>query len=427
MLLLLELITNWIITLIFGTFIFLILCRFLHLRWKNPIIRFLLTAILGVCSNIVIYPEETTGTSGFFFTFILFLLLCFQDSLYLKISVALILFPVITAVNYMTQDFGNLIWIHIFHEQMSLPASTVLHTATLALRIPFWYLVFLFARRWIAFGARQLTPKMWLLLDMISMTSFIGIISVIYKTTSYDSYTAYPVCIACIVTSLGCCGLLTYMTKAARTEMELQAYQYQQTYYKELEQNQQTVQRLRHDMKNHLNIIGTFLRDHQLEQADSYLQELNQEFTASTKIYCRNSIINAVLNSKEQLAKDAEISYQFLIDLEETPAIENIDLCSLFANTLDNAIEACRSIPDITRRNMTVRARCRSHFFSYQIENTKIHEIHTEHGVIQTSKPDPENHGIGLQNIKNIVAKYNGDLNISHSADSFIVTVLIPL
>lgn len=423
----LEFIITWLITLTFGTFMFLIIERFLTFRFQNQIAKLITIALLASCSNIIVYPEEITGTIGFFLCFILILLLAFRDKTYLKLSIAIILFPVIAAVNYITQDIGGLIWLHVFDRNMSALASTVLHTATMALRIPFWYFVFVCVRKWISFGAKSLNWKMWLILDMISLTSFIGIISVVYKTTSYDSYTAYPTCIACIITSLGCCGLLTYMTKAAKTEMELQAYQYQQTYYKELEQNQQTVRRLRHDMKNHLNVISTFLRDRRMEQAQSYLKELNQEFATSTKIYCKNSIINAVLNAKEQLAKDSDISYQFQIDLEDVPAIEDIDLCSLLGNTLDNAIEACRVIPKITDRKMTVKARYQHHFFSYQIENTKTNEIHMKNGVIQTSKPDAEGHGIGLQNTKNIVEKYHGDMNISYNEKTFCMTVLIPL
>lgn len=427
MLSLLEFIINWLISLTYGTIIFFIICRFLTFRWQHPAIRFPAIFILSYCANIVIYPEEVTGTIGFFLFFIIFLKFCFRDELYLKLSVALIVFPVIAASNYITQDIGSLIWMYLFHKNMSPAASTILHTLTLALRIPFWYFVYTCIRKWIAPGSKMLTRRMWLILDMISLTSFISVITVIQKTTFLNSYTAYPTCIACIITSLGCCGLLTYMLKAARADIELQAYQYQQTYYKELEQNQQTVRRLRHDMKNHLNIIGTFLKDRQTEQAESYLQELNQEFDTGPKIYCQNSIINAVLNSKEQLAKDAEIQYQFQIDLVEIPTVRDTDLCSLFANTLDNAIEACRVIPRVKDRTMSVRARCKNHFFSYQIENAKAHEIRTENQVIQTSKPNPEGHGIGLQNTKRIVEKYNGNFSIFYDENSFSVTILIPL
>ena len=118
------------------------------------------------------------------------------------------------------------------------------------------------------------------------------------------------------------------MAKTVRSDMALETFQYQQSYYQELEQNQQTVRRLRHDMKNHLNIIGTFLRDNEIEQAKEYFQELNQEFASNLKVYCPNKIVNSVLNNKEQLALDSHIQCEFQIDLETSPKIDDIDLCS---------------------------------------------------------------------------------------------------
>lgn len=420
-----DYILNWIITLTYGTLLFRIIGRFLSFRWKYRPIQFLYIIIFSSCCNVVVYPEEITGTLGFFLCLILLLLLCYRDKWYLKLSVSIVLFPIIAAVNYVTQDVGALIWMHLFHRTTNELASTILHTLTMSLRIPFWYFVYREVRKWIGTQSRELTGKMWFILDMISLTSFIGIISVVYQSTSYDSYIAYPTCIACVVTSLGCCYLLTFMTRAARADLELQTFQYQQTYYQQLEENQNTVRKLRHDMKNHLNIIGSFLHEQAPEKAEAYLLNLNQEFNVSAKAYCKNSIINAVLNSKEQLAKDAEIACDFRIDLSESPAIEDIDLCSLFANTLDNAIEACRLVPRIAARTMTVKARCKNRFFSYQVENTKGHEILTENGRIKTSKADPRGHGIGLSNIRHIVEKYNGDLKIDYDETRFTVTVLI--
>lgn len=420
-----EFIVNLMISMGLGYLIFLNIGTFLNARWKHPLIKFLIVCLLFYTSNIVVYPSELTGIVGFFLPFILVLILCYRNKWYLKVSAAILIFPVVIAINYITQDIGLIIWLHLFHRNMSPVAETALHTATLFLRIPIWYAIYRCIRSWIPYTVRFLSRRMWLVLDLIAMTSFIGIITVIYNTTQEASYTAYPTCIACIVTTLGCCYLCTYMARTVQADMELQTYQYQQSYYQELEQNQQTVRRLRHDMKNHLNIISTFLRSRDYDQAEGYLKELNQEFVSNIRIYCPNSIVNAVLNSKEQLAAESDVQCDFQIDLAESPAIEDIDLCSVLGNTLDNAIEACRKIPDISKRRISLKARCKNGYFSYEITNSKSGAVIKDNDTYITDKKDPSAHGIGLKAVKNIVEKYGGTIDISYDADTFSVTMLL--
>lgn len=342
----------------------------------------------------------------------------------MKLSTAVLLFPVVIAINYITQDIGFLIWRYVFYKNMTPAAETALHTATLFLRIPIWYAIYRCVRSWIPYTVPLLSRRMWMVLNLIAMTSFIGIITVIYNTTLETSYTAYPTCIACIVTTLGCCYLCTYMAKNVKADMELQTYQYQQSYYRELDQSQQTVRRLRHDMKNHLNVINTFLRNQDYAKAEDYLQELDQEFISNLRLYCPNSIVNAVLNSKEQLAADSGISCDFQIDLAESPAIEDIDLCSILGNTLDNAIEACQKIPESSSRSISVKARCKNGFFSYEILNSKINTVAKEKGAFLTDKKDSSSHGIGLKTVRNIVDKYHGTLRISYDTETFCLTMV---
>ena len=205
---------------------------------------------------------------------------------------------------------------------------------------------------------------MLMVIDLVSMTSFTGIISVIYSCVTANSYLAYPTCAASLFTSLGCFYLCTYMARAVKTDMELRMLSYQKSYYEEIEKNQQTVRKLRHDMKNHLNIIGMLIADEKTPEAKNYLTELNQEFAVTAKSYCSNEVVNAVLNSKEQSAAEAQIRCEFQIDLAEDPQMEDIDLCALLSNTLDNAIEACRKIPEASERFLSVKARCQKGFFS---------------------------------------------------------------
>lgn len=145
---------------------------------------------------------------------------------------------------------------------------------------------------------------MWLVLDIVSLTSFIGIINVIHHT------------------------------KTVQANMALESLRYQQSYYKELEQNQQNIRRLRHDMKNHLNIIGTFLKNNEIDNAMQYFKDLNQEFASDSNIQC-----------------------DFQIDLAKSPPIEDVDLCSILGNTLDNAIEALQKVPKISNRTLSLKVK----------------------------------------------------------------------
>ena len=136
------------------------------------------------------------------------------------------------------------------------------------------------------------------MLSLISLSSFMGIIIIIYKCTLNDSYLAWPACIATLITSMGCCYLCTYMARIVRSDMELETMRYQKSYYQEVESSQETVRRMRHDMKNHLGVVEMLVRGGEYEKAEQYLHGLDQEFASRTRIYCADPVVNAVLNAK---------------------------------------------------------------------------------------------------------------------------------
>lgn len=428
MLSIVEFFVNWIFSLMYGTLLFLILKQFLPLRKQYLLLELLEIFFISSLTNIIIYPEEATGTLGSFLALIIVLLIFHKSSLFLKLSAAILIFPVMTAISYILQDTGSLIWLFVFHKNMSPAAETALHSFTMLLRIPIWLVICRYFKKWGPHAVHDLPRRMWILIDLVSLASFTGIITIIYNSTSSTSYIAYPACIACLATNLGCCYLCTYMAKTVRTEMQLETYQYQQAYYQELEASHQAIRGLRHDMSNHLNIIRTFLKDKEYGKAGQYLNELNelnQEFVTAGKVYCPNSTVNAVLNAKEQAAQNSGIHCSIEVDLQEVPQIDNIDLCSLLSNTLDNAIEACRKIPDESSRTLSLKARCINGFFSYEIINSKVNDIYEDSGRYQTDKDDARLHGIGLGNVKRIVEKYGGEMKISYTDQLFTVVILI--
>lgn len=207
--------------------------------------------------------------------------------------------------------------------------------------------------------------------------------------------------------------------------MEVQTLKYQQSYYGELEKNQNTLRKLRHDMKNHLHIIGIFLRDNNLSQAKEYFSDLSAEFSSGLRVFCDNNIVNAVINTKYNLAVQENIDCTIQVEISEHMKIDDINLCSLFANTLDNAIEACCKIPSDKKRWISLKARHHNGFFSYEISNSKENDIFYQKNKIVTDKKDKWNHGIGLRTVSEIIAKFDGHLKISHTENDFILTAIM--
>lgn len=403
-------------------FIFLILNKFLTLRCSQKWFAAITCLLLTGLSNPVIYPEEVTGSLTVLAGFVLYVFVFFRGTMIERLSVCMVLYPMIVSLNFLTEDMGFQIW-HMY-PQMSPAGQTFLHTFTLMMRIPVWWLVWYTSRRWIS-RARELTTRMWLVIDIICLSSAVGMVTFIYHAPLNQAYTAYPASIACFLTSIGTIYLTSYVAKTIKTEMEIQNLKYEQSYYQELEKNQAEVRKMRHDMKNHLSVAASFLRNHDTQGAETYLTKLSGELNTGNRNFCKNSIVNAVLNNKYQLAVSNQIDCFCNISIDQMMGIDDVSLCSLFANSLDNAIEACKKIPEPKMRHISVKARYQNGFFSYEITNSKCNEIVTKHGKLISSKKDKKEHGLGVGNMKDMVEKYGGTCGIEYDEGRFIVTVLI--
>ena len=420
-----KFILGFIPTLLCAVLILQIITEFVPLRSRNRVLYVIETVLLFFVIRVIVYPEEITGTFGNMLGLAAALVIFHKGQWYKKVTAVLLIFPVMTGVAFLTQDLGQMIWMYGFDRELSAFGQDVLYMATHFLQLPIWYLIYRCVKGWVPGAVRMLTRRMWLVLSLISLASFIGIIIIIYKCTTWDSYLAWPACAATMITSMGCCYLCTYMAKIVRSDMELETMRYQKSYYQEIESSQQTVRRMRHDMKNHLSVVETLLRDRKYEKAEEYLHGLDQEFASGTRIYCSEPVVNAVLNAKMGKAEEEGITCEYQVDLRETSVLRDIELCSLFANTLDNAIEACLKIPEKEKRRITLKARCMNGHFSYEIVNTKENKVTERNGSFETDKEDKSSHGIGLWNVRQIVEKYDGEMDVSYTGGTFSVTILL--
>ncbi len=182
-----------------------------------------------------------------------------------------------------------------------------------------------------------------------------------------------------------------------------------------------------HDIKSQLSVIQILLSNSENAQALEMLKTLSSDIHAYDNLnYCGHPVVNAVMCKKSVIASDFGIDMNIEVYINENTVVKSIDLCSIFSNLIDNAIEACNNIIDSSlKKYIDVKAGLKQEYLIIKISNSKSNEIKVIDGKIVTSKPDFSKHGLGLSIVKEIALKYEGAFSTNYSENEFIATVLL--
>jgi hypothetical protein len=178
-----------------------------------------------------------------------------------------------------------------------------------------------------------------------------------------------------------------------------------------------------HDIKNQLSVISTLHGEEKQKEIEEAKKAINiYGSIAKTE----NDALNIILNEKGLLCESKHITLNYLVDPSGIAFMDTLDICSLFGNALDNAIEACEKEKEdqrIIRLNITTRNR----FSLIHIENTSTQPISFKDGLPQTTKNNTDYHGFGTKSIRHVVEKYHGNCTMESQDGFFIVDILLPL
>lgn len=195
-------------------------------------------------------------------------------------------------------------------------------------------------------------------------------------------------------------------------------------YYKKIEEGQENIKRIYHDMNNHMICIANLSSEKDVKE---YVRSLDLDI-GYMNFNFGNKILDIIVSEKYQLCKEKGIRFDIVADFSKLDFIEMMDLCVIFSNALDNAIEACDKILDKgTVKYISVNVTYINSFCFIKIENSKVNDINIKNNNFITSKKEKTMHGIGLKNIKDTVYKYNGDINIDFDDDKFLIKIIFSL
>lgn len=226
-----------------------------------------------------------------------------------------------------------------------------------------------------------------------------------------------------VIASLVILASVVLLSRHEKLEEEQRLWQMRSQYYQGVEEAQQQVRRLRHDMANHFTALAGLEGD----AARRYLEQLSHTPAMQTGFrHCENQVANAVLSAKLPLMEAGGVAYEGAVRLPEGIPISDIDLCALLANGLDNAIEASRKLPAV-RRNIRLSAAVDKGFFVLRLVNAADEVLPMREGRLLTSKKKRELHGFGLASIKEVAGRYGGTVQLEGDGRSVCLLVMIPV
>ena len=185
----------------------------------------------------------------------------------------------------------------------------------------------------------------------------------------------------------------------------------------------ESMRSIKHDMKNHLMVILSYLNDQDPEEAKKYISQiLNKLNAVHSYIETGNSLMNHILNEKLSLARDKGIDIKAEVENLEFSKMESVDFSALLTNMLDNAIEAC-----VEESEIRVAISRRREYETIVVKNRIKSSVLETNPNLETTKEDKAEHGKGVAQIRQITEKYDGMCDFYEEDGFFVACAFIPL
>lgn len=298
----------------------------------------------------------------------------------------------------------------------------------------FYLIIYWSVKKFVPKQSYELSNGLWRLLGLLTFTPFCTVLSVVLFQQDRDeifqanaTFNKTVLCL-CIFAFAGLIWTVVVLSRQSELEQKSQLLEMNQLYYESLERQQLEVRKLRHDMTNHLQTLAGLSGEEQRAYLDRLLKQPGIRRNVQ---YCANPVINAVLSTKSGKIAQEQIAFEYHLQVPARMDMDSVDLSVLFANSMDNAIEACEKLP-VQKRKILLQAKNEKGLFVLKLENAtgqneKRVEMDASDFLPQTTKKDQKRHGYGLKSIQEIVQRYEGSMEITKEEGRFILFLYIPV
>lgn len=188
----------------------------------------------------------------------------------------------------------------------------------------------------------------------------------------------------------------------------------QRIYIDEAKKRNEKYRSFQHDIHNHMLVLSGLLGERNYDRAEKYAERLaSDSCKLLQQVATGNAVLDVLLGEKISFARESGIQVDCQVHIPQEVSIDEMDLCTVFANGIDNAITACLKQKK-TCSSISVSAKLRHEFLLIQIRNSVSTQAEFQYGT-------------GLNNVRRIVDKYHGTMEIQNTEDTFFFHILLCL
>ena len=216
---------------------------------------------------------------------------------------------------------------------------------------------------------------------------------------------------------------LTYGEYSRQMEQKLQM---QKQHYEELTAKMDEISRMRHDMRHHMRALMSYAQQGKYQELMKYLQEYTSVMTEEEKVvcYCRNMAVDAVIHFYAGELRQRGISFEYDMMLPQNIGITDTDLCKIYGNLLENAVDAVKELPPESHPYVKVLTKIKNKKLLIEISNPYSNEIQRKENGFYSTKH--EGFGIGTASVTEVVQRIGGYVAFSTEEGIFKVNIFLP-
>lgn len=169
------------------------------------------------------------------------------------------------------------------------------------------------------------------------------------------------------------------------------------------------MQAVRHDVQNQLLTLYGYIESGKNKQAKEYIERLTERHLPHFQkmVATKNDAFDAIVNAKTMICSQNHIFTEIHAEPDSIDIFDPVDTGILFGNLFDNAIEAAQHTGD---KMILLNVRMQGDYLSICMENS-FNPCHSD-TTLHTTKKDGAMHGFGIKNVKKVVEKYDGMIQL---------------